>query len=82
MKTSYEMKGKQLLWLLFGLVALEILLSATVSGYAVSSKALAVIITSPDKGQQVPVSKNLLISGISSANGTNNCITLSHIRKP
>ena len=73
MKTSYEMKGKQLLWPLFGLVALEILLSATVSGYAISSKVLDVSITSPKTGQQVPVSKNLLISGISSANGTNNC---------
>ena len=73
MKTSYEMKRKQLLWPLFGLVAFEILLSATVSGYAISSKALDVGITSPKNGQQVPVSKNLLISGISSANGTNNC---------
>ena len=57
MKTSYEMKGKQLLWLLFGLVALEILLSATVSGYAISSKVLDVSITSPKTGQQVPVSR-------------------------
>ncbi|MGB6674099.1 MAG: hypothetical protein WBE34_16840 [Candidatus Nitrosopolaris sp.] len=57
MKTSYEMKGKQLLWLLFGLVALEILLSATVSGYAISSKVLDVSITSPETGQQVPVSR-------------------------
>ncbi|MDQ6666722.1 MAG: hypothetical protein M3Y53_00680 [Thermoproteota archaeon] len=73
MKTSYETKRKQLLWPLFGLVAFEILLSATVSGYAISSKALNVSITSPENGQQVPVSKNLLISGISSANGTNNC---------
>jgi hypothetical protein len=77
MKTSYETKGRQLLWSLFGLVAFQILLSATIlnsfNGYAVSSKALAVIITSPDKGQQVPVSKNLIISGISSANRTNNC---------
>jgi hypothetical protein len=77
MKRSYKTKGRQLFWSLFGLFAFEILLSATVlnsfSGYAVSSKALSVIITSPDKGQQVPVSKNLLISGTSSANGTNNC---------
>lgn len=77
MKRSYKTKGRQLLWSLFGLVAFEIFISATVlssfSGYAVSSKALSVIITSPDKGQQVPVSKNLSISGISSANGTNNC---------
>ncbi|MFZ0511109.1 MAG: hypothetical protein WAM14_05850 [Candidatus Nitrosopolaris sp.] len=75
MKTSYETKGRQLSWSLFGLVAFEILLSATVlnsfSVYAISSKALD--ITSPENGQQVPVSKNLLISGISSANGTNNC---------
>ena len=74
---AYETKGKQLLWSLFGLVAFEILLSTTVlnsfSGYAISSKALDVSITSPENGQQVPVSKNLLISGISSANGTNNC---------
>ncbi|MFZ0512463.1 MAG: hypothetical protein WAM14_12720 [Candidatus Nitrosopolaris sp.] len=75
MKTSYETKGRPLLWSLFGLFAFEILLSATVlnsfSGYAISSKALNVIITSPEKGQQVPVSKNLIISGISSANVTN-----------
>ncbi|PWU79069.1 MAG: hypothetical protein DLM72_19290 [Candidatus Nitrosopolaris wilkensis] len=57
MKTSYETKGKQLLWVLFGLVAFEILLSTTVSGYAISSKALDVGITSPENGQQVPVSK-------------------------
>ena len=57
MKTSYEMKGKQLLWLLFGLVALEILLSATVSGYAISSKVLDVSITSSETGQKVPVSR-------------------------
>jgi len=67
------MKRKQLLCPLFGLVAFEILLSATVSGYAISSNALNVSIITPEKGQQVPVSKNLLISGISSANGTNNC---------
>ena len=73
----YETKGRRLLWPLFGLVAFEILILATVlnssNGYALSSKAITVIITSPDKGQQVPISKNLIISGISSANRTDNC---------
>jgi hypothetical protein len=77
MKKSYETKGRQLLWSLFGLVAFEILISAAVlnsfNGYALSSKANTVSITSPYKGQQVPISKNLIISGISSANRTNNC---------
>jgi hypothetical protein len=57
MKTSYEMKRKQLLWPLFGLVAFEILLSATVSGYAISSKVLDVSITSPKNGQQFQLAK-------------------------
>jgi hypothetical protein len=77
MKKSYETKRGQLLWPLFVLVAFEILISATVlnsyNGYALSSKGITVIITSPDKGQQVPISKNLIISGISLANRTNNC---------
>ncbi|HXX97925.1 MAG TPA: hypothetical protein VEL11_12515 [Candidatus Bathyarchaeia archaeon] len=77
MKKPYETKGRRLLWSLFGLVAFEILISGTVlnsfNGHALSSKAITVIITSPDKGQQVPISKNLIISGISSANRTNNC---------
>ena len=77
MKKSYETKGSHLLWLLFGLITFEILISVTIlnsfSGYALSSKAITVIITSPNKAQQVPISKNLIISGISSANRTNNC---------
>ena len=77
MKKSYETKGSHLLWLLFGLVTFEILISVTVlnsfSAYALHSKAITVIITSPNKAQQVPISKNLIISGISSANRTNNC---------
>jgi hypothetical protein len=77
MKRSYKTKGRQLFWSLFGLFAFEILISVTVlnsfTGYAVSSKALPVTITSPYKGQRVAISKNLLISGTSSANGTNNC---------
>ncbi len=77
MKKSYERKGRQLLWSLFALVALEILISATVlnsfNGYALPSKANTVIITLPYKGQQVSISKNLIISGISSSNKTNNC---------
>jgi hypothetical protein len=69
-------KGRQLLCWLFGLVIFEILLSATMNSFiahALSPKALDVTIRSPEKGQQVPVGKNLLISGISSANSTNNC---------
>jgi len=74
MKKSYETKGRQLKWPLFLVLAFEILISATVlNGYALFSKAITVIIISPDKGQQVPISKNLVISGISSANRTNNC---------
>jgi len=77
MKKSYQTKGSHLLLLLFGLVTFEILISVTVlnsfSGYALYSKAITVIITSPNKAQQVPISKNLIISGISSANRTNNC---------
>jgi hypothetical protein len=43
------------------------------SGYRHYKGNITVIITSPNKGQQVPISKNLIISGISSANRTNNC---------
>jgi hypothetical protein len=44
-----------------------------ISGYRHYKGNITVIITSPNKGQQVPISKNLIISGISSANRTNNC---------
>lgn len=40
---------------------------------AVTPKIHAVKITSPTKGQQVPIGNNLVVSGTSSANATSNC---------
>ena len=76
MKKCCHMKGIRL-WLLFGVVTFEILLATTILGsvkiHGLMTKAPEVTITSPKTGQQVPVSKNLLISGTSSSNRTNNC---------
>lgn len=50
---------------------------------AISPKMHAVKITSPTKGQQVPIGNDLVVSGTSSANATSNCqvsVIANHIR--
>jgi hypothetical protein len=49
----------------------------------VPAKIHAVKITSPTKGQQVPIGNSLLVSGASSANANSNCpvsVNLNHVK--